>query len=542
MAGGVRTLVAWCPDWPLVAVGAVRETPAVVVYANRVVAASPAARAQGVSRGMRMRAAQGRCPELAVHARDDSAEVRAFEPVLAALGAVSGRIEVLRPGACAIAMRGPSRYFGGEQKTAETARSVAGDALAGRSEARIGVADGRFAAEIAARAAAPIRLVPAGETASFLAPLRIGLLEPPDLVDVLARLGMRTLGDFAALRAADVLARFGAAGLAAHRLASGLDERPSNSRAPQPDWSVSVEIDPPAERTDRVAFAARGLADELHRRLAGEGLACARVGIEAETEHGETSLRVWRHGGALSAAALADRMRWQLDGWLNGPAAARPSGGISKLTLLPEELSAATGRQLGFWGGETEADERAVRAAARLQGRLGTEAVKVPERRGGRHPHEQIALVPAVTVELRGRSLAERAGSPPWPGALPAPSPARILDPGEPVEVLDAQGCPVQVSGRGMLSAPPQRIVPARGPPGSPDARCGTGQSRRRDGPHDGWRPLEVVAWSGPWPVQERWWDAAGRRVVRAQVLADDGVARLLALEHGQWRVAAVWD
>ena len=62
--------------------------------------------------------------------------------------------------------------------------------------------------------------------------MNIDVLERPDLVDVLRRLGLRTLGAFAELPASDVLARFGSEGLGAHRLASGLDERP-----PDPDPS-----------------------------------------------------------------------------------------------------------------------------------------------------------------------------------------------------------------------------------------------------------------------------------------------------------------
>jgi len=595
----VRSLVAWCPDWPLVAVGASLQEPTAVVHANRVVAASAAARELGVSRGMRMRAAQGRCPELAVHARDDSGEVRAFEPVLGALGAIAARIEVLRPGTCAIAMRGPLRYFGGDLKpgrkahdaarqeklsaddsaepgaefrVAELVRCTVGEALDGRSGVRIGVADGVFAAELAARAAAPVRVVAAGETAAFLAPAPIGLLGRPDLADVLVRLGIRTLGDFAALPARDVLARFGTDALDAHRLASGLDERPSAGRRLQPEWSVSTEIDPPADRIDRAAFVSRSMADELHRRLSCEGVSCEQVAIEAETEHGESSVRVWRHGGALSSAALADRVRWQLDGWLNGPPALRPSAGISRVTLVPVELIAAKGRQLGFWGGETEADERAARAAARLQGRLGPAAVKVVERRGGRHPNSQLVLVPAASVELVGRTLAERVDAPPWPGSLPAPSPTRLLDPSEPVEVLDAAGRPVRVSGRGMLSEPPRWLLLSSGaqkhPPDAqrlPDARSMPAAQRSPPGPGAAGpelpssttpvgrsvsagagfvsEALGVVGWSGPWPVEERWWDAgARRRLVRMQAMTDDGIARLLVLENGCWRVTAEWD
>ncbi len=76
------------------------------------------------------------------------------------------------------------------------------------------------------------------------------------------------------------------------------------------------------------------------------------VGIEAETEHGEQLLSFWRHEGTLSDAAVADRVRWQLDGWLNGSAASRPSGGITWLALIPDELIAAKGRQSGSGAGD----------------------------------------------------------------------------------------------------------------------------------------------------------------------------------------------
>ena len=43
MSAPVRTLVAWCPDWPVVATGVDLAEPVAVVYANHIVAASPGA-------------------------------------------------------------------------------------------------------------------------------------------------------------------------------------------------------------------------------------------------------------------------------------------------------------------------------------------------------------------------------------------------------------------------------------------------------------------------------------------------------------------
>ncbi len=519
MDGPVRTLVAWCPDWPVVAMGRSFDQPVAVVSANRVVAASPAARAVGVARGQLRRAAQGACADLEVLARDEAVEARCFEPVLAALDDLTPLIEVVRPGTCAFVMKGPSRYFGGDKAVVEGVMKRMTNAVGGRTDVRIGVADGPFAAGLAARLADPIRLVASGSVTEFLAPLPVTVLERPDLCDVLVRLGITTLGSFAALPPSSVIGRFGTTGVEAHRLASGLDPHPPEVRPLRPDWSVSTEIDPPANRVDRVAFCARGLADQLHGRLAGEGLACVRVAIEAETEHGETLVRLWRHEGALSAGAIADRVRWQLDGWLNGSAVSRPSGGISRLALVPDEVIPGHGRQLGFWGGETEADERAARVAARLQGQLGIDSVLVPELRGGRDADQQIVLVSAATVELRGRSIEPEARDPaPWPGVLPCPSPANVLATPTAVELLDSAGEMVGVSGRGAVSGPPVRLV-----------RAG--------------RSFKIGGWSGPWPVEERWWDPEShRRRARIQVLTTDGVASLVALEGGQWWLTATWD
>ncbi len=251
------------------------------------------------------------------------------------------------------------------------------------------------------------------------------MLEQPDLVDVWRRLGLRTLGRVAELAVADVLARFGTPGVIAHRLASGLDPRPLDARRPAPELAVSQELDPPADRVDRAAFVAKALADQLHARLAADGLACTHVLVEAETEHGETLARHWRHEGALTAGALADRVRWQLDGWLTGSATLRPTAGIAHLTLVPVEVVAARGRQLGFWGGETLVDERVLRAVARVQGTAGMDAVAVPELRGGRGPAERVVRVSAAIVDLTSPRPAARPASvaEPWPGQIPAPGP-----------------------------------------------------------------------------------------------------------------------
>ncbi len=547
----VRTLVVGCPGWPLTALGVDPAEPALVLGAGRVVAATGPARAVGVVRGQRRREAQFLCPEVRVLARDEAREARGFEAVASALGAVTPWVEALRPGRCSFGVRGPVRLFGGEvalvRQVAEMVDAAVAQVGAGLdagmgSGCRIGVADGAFAAGLAARGggAAPEDsvIVSRGGSPAFLAPLPVGVLSAGGptggpvggLVEVLVRLGLTTLGAFAALPGADVLARFGTDGFDAHRLASGIDDRPVGHRPAPPDLAVSVAFDPPVDRIDRAAFAARSAAEALHERLSTRGMACTRVVVEAETEHGERMSRRWRDEGVLGPAAVADRVRWQLEGWLHGPPAVRPTSGIILLVLAPDEVVPAVGRQLGFWGGVSAADERAGRACARVVGLLGPGSVRVPEWRGGRDPGDRVALVPFVEPLLEGRSSEGegRSDGPPWPGVLPGPSPAAVHVEPVVVDVVDAAGTPVAVDGRGVLSAPPDRLV-------SP---LPSGRSRPEAA-----RGERIVAWAGPWPVDERWWDPLRRRRrVRLQVVTDDGTARLVVLTDGRWTVAATYD
>ncbi|MDG4796538.1 DNA polymerase Y family protein [Micromonospora sp. WMMD1082] len=562
MSEPIRTLLLWCPDWPVLAAEIVDGVPATgpvaVLHANRVVACSERARAEGVRRGLRRREAQGRCPPLTVVDHDPGRDARAFEPVVAAVEEVAVGVEVIRPGACALAARGPSRYLGGEEAAAE--RIVEHVAQSCAVESQVGIADGVFAAGLAARQG---RIVPPGGAPEFLAGQPVEALGRPDLADLLRRLGMRTLGDFAALPAGDVLARFGFDGALAHRLAAGRDDRPLAVRHPPADLTVTADLDEPIDRVDVAAFAARTLAERLHERLAGYGLACTRLGIEAVTAHGQELHRVWRHDGLLTAAAIADRVRWQLDGWLSGAGRrgggpARPTAGIVRLRLLPDGVLAQAGLQPGLWG-ETGAErERAHRALSRVQGLLGPEAVVTAVLGGGRSPADQTRLVPwgderlptrpgaapmpgepvarpGVASEGKpARTGGRRAGLgppvPPWPGRLPPPSPAVVLPTPLAARVLDATGAPVVVSARLAVSAPPARLT----------IGAAVGAATVPVGPAV---PAEIVGWVGPWPVDEWWWaPAEARRRARFQVRLADGSALLLAVDTGQWLVEAIYD
>lgn len=527
-----RLTVISCRSWPVVGCGYRPTDVAAVVVANRVVAASAAAQGSGVVPGLRRREAQRRAPGLVVAAPDLSAEARAFEPVLQTLDDLTPRLEIDAPGSCAFLTRGPSRYFGGDHAMSEHAARLVAQVLEGRTSVHVGTADSRFAAMRAA-ALAPAngaRVVPAGASAVFLAGLPVSLLaadcrvasqrkQLDDLVDVLTRLGLTTLGAFAALDRSDVVARFGSLGLRAHVWAQGLDDQPASPQDPPDDLEVAIDLDPPVARVDQAAFVAKALAEEFIRTLGKRGVSCARIAIFAETEHGESQHRLWRSDEAFSAHAISERMRWQLDGWLSGPERLRPSGGLSRLVLRPDDVSAAAGRQLGFWGEETGLAERAARSIARVQGIVGVGAVKVPEAAGGRSASDQVVAIAAESVDVVARSLATDPEPQRWVGELPAPAPTTVFDPAPLIQLLTSEQQPVAVTHRGVMRGEPAWVV------------------------FPNQAPAEVQGWSGPWLLDERWWQHdQHRREVRMQIVLVDGRAFVGRCRQGEWALVASYD
>jgi protein ImuB len=513
-------------DWPAVAAAAAgglsATAPVGVTLANRVIACSSAARAAGVRRGLRRREAAARCPQLHVATADADRDARFFEGVVAAVDEMVPRAEVLRPGLLVLPVRGAARYFGSEELAAE--RLIDAVAAAG-AECQVGIADQLSTAVFAARAG---RVVEPGGDARFLSVLSIRQLatEPSlsgpgreELTDLLWRMGIRTIGQFAALSRTDVASRFGADGVMAHRFARGEPERGPSGREPPPELEAVLDCDPPIDRVDAAAFAGRSLAGTLHQTLMAAGVGCTRLAIYAVTANGEELRRVWRCAEPLTEDATADRVRWQLDGWLSNRTSRnpRPTAPVTLLRLQAVEVVSAEALQLPLWGGLGEEDRlRARRALVRVQGLLGPEAVRVPVLSGGRGPAERITLTP-----LGDEPVPRADPGPPWPGQLPEPSPAVLLD--DPVELLDAHGNPVRVTARGMFSADPARLT-VHG------------------------RDEQLHWWAGPWPVDERWWDdrpvagQGGGRTARAQVLLEGERAFLLCYRQRRWYLEGSYE
>ena len=412
--------------------------PLAVVEHGEVFACSATARVEGVRRGMRRRDASARCPELTVLERNEASEIRTFEVVLSAMEEISAGVAPIRPGLCAL--RVPSRFYGGEKEAA----AVVAEHLvaAGLWDCRIGIADGIFAAEQAARRAAPqdCWIIARVARRRSWRVLPIGVLENAELVTLLRRLGIRSLGDFAALAARDVLTRFGRDGAWLHRLARGLDNQPAVSRRPPLEMDQRVSFEPGLETIEPIVFSTRQTAERLVAELARHGLVCTEVRIEVVTEGGWTGSRVWAHSRWFTASDLIDRIYWQLQ----GDPAPEP---VCELRLLPESVESLADHGEGLWG--SALNEQVERGIARLQGMLGPEEVLAPALQGGRSPRDRQLLSP-----WGERRPSQRNPQLPWPGSIPPPAPARVFSAPVPAVVLseDRGG---EVTSRGLITAAP---------------------------------------------------------------------------------------
>jgi len=274
---------------------------------------------------------------------------------------------------------------------------------------------------------------------------------------------------------------------------------------------VEHECDPPVDRIDAAAFLGRRLAQELHERLASAALACTRLTVHAITERGQRHSRTWRCAEPLTPEATADRVRWQLEGWLTGRAGSggeAPDSPIVRLSLEPVEVVDPGALQHALSGAGLPADvggglgDSARRALVRVQGLLGGEAVRVPVGSGGRGPAEQVALVAFGDAARPPRDPAAA-----WPDRLARPSPTLLTQTG--AEVLGADDRLVSVTARGAFSAEPTTV---------------------KLGP----RVCRVRWWAGPWPF--------GAGAARAQVLLDDSRALLLCYRESNWTVEGIYE
>ena len=181
----------------------------------------------GISKGMALSRAMSLHKGIGIPTvleSDESHYLEVFDGVLPALQGVSDRVEAAELGTAYVSLDGLEEMYGG---SARLARALL-NAVPMDLQPRVGLAQGKFPAYIAATKSKPHRAVRVtANVKSFLAPHPIRLLPVSQaLKEEMRRLGLHRMGDVASL-ARDVFAdRFGPEGRRAWELCNGIDHSP----------------------------------------------------------------------------------------------------------------------------------------------------------------------------------------------------------------------------------------------------------------------------------------------------------------------------
>lgn len=460
---------------------------------------SAAAEAHALRPGLPLAEAFARCPGLRLVAPDPQAAAHEWQQVVAALEAIGAEVESGASGVAWFEAGGLRRLHGGAAAGVEVVVAKARQALA--RPARIGVATTRFVALLAAHDARPRRarmLATDEERRAFLAGLPVSrlALRPGlgELAATLERLGIETLGEFAALRRAHVAERFGATGLEGRDLLHG--------REPP------LRPDPPTEPLhEEVPLHAEAGAIQLHHALT---LLVER--LLARPERAGRTLRALTLG-----ARFAEGGSWHAQTVLREPTADAERIVLSCSHRLPELPEPAVLLRLtadsfgpqavrpGVLFGDDGREERrrrlehAAEQARVAAGRPGAVARVMRLDEGSRLPERRAMLTPGTVPLARPHPLQPQLGEDGALLAVPRAGPAARV-----ARWRDKGGSAAHR--RKLAVAARERLVPVAG-------------ERER------------------WEVEDRWWTGRPvRRRYHELVLADgSNVVLFQDLASGRW-------
>ena len=318
----------------------------------------------GVAPGMTPKQARAACPGLVVIARDERAELAATSELLDALETCGPLVEGAAPGVC---------YFDAAALPVGEAGALGAAAalVAGLGfSCAAGIADDKFTARCAALVAgAGMSIVSAGGSAAFLAPLPIGLLAlAPGDADRFDLLGLRTLGQLAALPAGPLALRFGERARRYQQLARGDDDEPLQPRHAAMLHEERFAFDGAVDRLEPVLFALRGCIGAVAARLAGGAQTCDRLDVVLEFTAESATVPVLLAEPSASAETMFHLARIALESREMLESIAAIAARVMPCGQAPPQLSLFDG---------TAASRRASLAAtiARLQAALQREDI-----------------------------------------------------------------------------------------------------------------------------------------------------------------------
>lgn len=259
----------------------------------------------------------------------------------------------------------------------------------------VGIAGSKTVAKIASDRNKPhgLTVVWPGEEREFLAPLAVGLMPGigPTTASRLRALGIRTLGDLAALDDETARQVLGAHGPASVRRASGIDPRPVRERDPVKSVSNERTFSADIRETGEVRAAVSGLAEHVALRLRRKQLTGRTVHLKIR--FGDFSTRTAQETLAGPTASTDDvtaaAMRLLASLWNPGVGVRLLGVGVSGFEAVPSQLELPVTEE-AIVDARTVARRRAVEHAVdELRERFGDDAVRYGGRRSARDPKDR---------------------------------------------------------------------------------------------------------------------------------------------------------
>jgi nucleotidyltransferase/DNA polymerase involved in DNA repair len=382
-----------------------------------VVECSPEAERAGVRRDMSLREALVRCRDAVFLEARPHMYIAAFEQMLNAVEQISPVVEDGAPGCAFLELTGlpESGSPAAEMRLAQTIQRGVKQAVG--LTARVGIADTRFAAWVAAAThrvaehrdrvtkdhsviAPRVQIVPPGRSAAFLTSLPAHRLPVSDEFRRRLRwLGMRSAGELAVLPRAALAAQFGPEGAMAWDLMHGMGDGRLVPRSPSPELSASIEFSQPVIEAPAILAAASHLLGALFARPECAGRAVRGIDLKATLTNGHA----WQRTVAFrEPTADRERMMRALAARIDGAAI---SSAIEVLELRPRDLCAEAGSQGSLFSARTHHLHNLGVALEHLHARFGRSLVMkiVGVEPWSRIPERRYALIACEPSTLRGR-------------------------------------------------------------------------------------------------------------------------------------------
>ncbi|HYB40167.1 MAG TPA: DNA polymerase IV [Candidatus Methylomirabilis sp.] len=333
-------------------------------------AASYEARRFGVHSAMPIGRAARLCPDGVFLPVDMDKYARASRQIMAILGDFTPLLEPLSIDEAFLDVTATRALFGDGAEQARRIKLRIRDAVG--ISASVGVASNKFIAKVASDLRKPdgLVVVAPGEEAEFLAPLPVSRLWGVGRVAAaeLESMGIRTIGQLAAIPAAHLRSRFGRNAALLAELARGIDQRPVEPFAPPKSMGAEETFGEDHRDVERLHSTLRGQAERVARELRAEGFAARTVTLKLRFADFSTITRGHTGDPTQDGLAIYGRARALLDKVV----IRQP---IRLIGLSMSGLGPAGEGQLPLLGPDALRRERLARVIDRLVERFGERSI-----------------------------------------------------------------------------------------------------------------------------------------------------------------------